>query len=81
MVLLDLVLKNLGGGACACVYLWARARVCVWNCMNSFEDTKKTRDQRDKTMADKLMYILNDDKQNYPFWRLQLVVETFEHLT
>ena len=30
-------------------------------------------------MADKLMYILNNDKQNYP--RLKLVVETFEHST
>ena len=27
-------------------------------------------------MVDKLMYILNDDEQNYPF-RLQLVAETF----
>ena len=26
------------------------------------------------------MYILNDYTQNYPFCRLQLVVETFEHL-
>ena len=34
---------------------------------------------RDKTMADKLMYIFNDDTQNYPSYRLQLVVETFEH--
>ena len=25
-------------------------------------------------MVDKLMYIPNDDKQNYPFFRLQLVV-------
>ena len=25
--------------------------------------------QRDKTMADKLMYIPNDDSQNYPFYR------------
>ena len=30
-------------------------------------------------MADKLMYIPNDNKQNYPFCRLQLVVETFGH--
>ena len=30
-----------------------------------------------KTMTDKLMYILNDDTQNYPFYKLQLVVETF----
>ena len=30
-------------------------------------------------MADKLMYIANDDTQNYPFCRLQLVVETFGH--
>ena len=27
------------------------------------------------------MYIPNDDTQNYPFCRLKLVVETFEHLT
>ena len=32
-------------------------------------------------MADKLMYIPNDDTQNYPFCNLQLVVETFGHLT
>ena len=32
-------------------------------------------------IALKLMYIPNDDKQNYPFCRLQLVVETFVHLT
>ena len=28
---------------------------------------------KDKTVADKLMYIPNDDKQNYPFYKLQLV--------
>ena len=39
------------------------------------------RDQRDKTMADNLMYIPNDDIQSYPFCRLKLVVETFRHLT
>ena len=27
-------------------------------------------------MANKLMYIPNDDTQNYPFYRLQLVVDT-----
>ena len=32
-------------------------------------------------MADELMYIPNDDTQNYPFRRLQLEVETFEHFT
>ena len=31
-------------------------------------------------MADKLMYIPNYDTHNYPFCRLQLVVETFGHL-
>ena len=36
---------------------------------------------RDKTMADKLMYIPNDDIQNYNFWKLKSVVETFKHLT
>ena len=30
-------------------------------------------------MADKLIYIPNDDIQNYPFCRLQLVAETFEN--
>ena len=35
--------------------------------------------KRDKTTADKLMY--NGDTQNYPFCRLQLVVETFDHST
>ena len=36
---------------------------------------------RDKTMADKLMYITNDgsDTQNKPLCILQLVVETFGH--
>ena len=32
-------------------------------------------------MADLLMYIPNDDRQNYLFCRLQLLGETFEHLT
>ncbi len=32
-------------------------------------------------MADKLMYIPNDDTQNYPFSRLKLVVETLWHST
>ena len=27
---------------------------------------------RDNTMDDKMMYILKDDKQNYPFYRLKL---------
>ena len=34
---------------------------------------------RNKTVADKLMFIPNDDIQNYPFCRLQLVVETLGH--
>ena len=29
-------------------------------------------------MADKLIYIPNDDTQNFPFSRLQLVVKTFD---
>ena len=32
-------------------------------------------------MADQLMYIPDDVTQNYPFYRLQLVVETFGHST
>ena len=31
----------------------------------------------DKTMANKLIYNPNDDKQNYSFCRFKLVVETF----
>ena len=27
------------------------------------------------------MFIFNDDTQNYPFSRLQLVIETFRHST
>ena len=37
--------------------------------------------KRDRTMADKWMCIANDDTQNYPFFTLKLVVETFEHST
>ena len=33
----------------------------------------------DKTMADKLMYIPNDDTEIYPFCRFKLLVKTFEH--
>ena len=32
-------------------------------------------------MADKLVYITNDDTHNYPFCTLQVVVETFEQST
>ena len=32
-------------------------------------------------MANKLMYILNDNTQKYPFCRVKLVVETFEQST
>ena len=32
-------------------------------------------------MADKLMYIPNEDTQNYPFYELKLMVKTFEHST
>ena len=38
-------------------------------------------DLKDKTMAEKLMYIPNDDTQNYPFYKLQFVVKTFGHST
>ena len=31
-------------------------------------------------MAVKFMYIPNDETQNYPFYRVQLVVETFGYL-
>ena len=38
-----------------------------------------SRISKNKTMADKLTYIPNDDIQNYPLCRLQLVVEAFVH--
>ena len=37
--------------------------------------------QRDKTMADKLMYITNNDSQNNPFFNLLLWVKMFGHST
>ena len=42
---------------------------------------EKDRDKRDNTMAEKLMNIPNDDTQNFPFCKLQLVVETFGYST
>ena len=36
---------------------------------------------RNKTMADKSMYIPNKDTQNYPFSGLKSLVETFENST
>ena len=41
----------------------------------------KPRILKDKKMADKLMYIPNNDTQNYPYCRLKLVVETIGHST
>ena len=40
---------------------------------------KNSRIYRYKTMADKLMYIPNDDTQNSIFCKLQLLVEIFGH--
>ena len=37
--------------------------------------------KKETHMADKLMYIPNDNTHNYPFCRLKLVVEMFEHST
>ena len=48
--------------------------------INCFPLVLPSRINRDKTMADKLMYINNVDTQNYPFYRLKLVVQTFGHL-
>ncbi len=36
---------------------------------------------KNKTIANKLIYIPYDDSQNYPFYGWQLVVESFAHLT
>ena len=35
----------------------------------------------DKTTTDNLMYIAYDDLQNYPFYKLQLVVKIFGYST
>ena len=40
---------------------------------------ERQRSNRDKTIADRLMYIPDDDTQNYTFSRFRLVVEKFEH--
>ena len=45
------------------------------------DSTYKSVIKRDKTLADKFMNISNDDTKNYPFCRLFLVAETFEHST
>ena len=34
----------------------------------------------DEIKADKLMYITKDVAQNYPFWGLKLVFETFKRM-
>ena len=52
-------------------FVWVGVCVCAYQTFTGIV--------RDKTMDDKLMYIYNDDTQNYPFCRFQLVVETFEH--
>ena len=49
--------------------------------LNSLTPGNISRISKDKTMADKLMYIPNDDTQNYPFCRLKFVVEMFQHST
>ena len=45
-----------------------------WYLQRSFNPGIK----KDKTMADKFIYIPNDDTQNYPFCTLKLVFETFD---
>ena len=45
----------------------------------NFQIFKYTGISKDKTMNEKLMYIPNDYTQNYPLWRLKLVVKTFGH--
>ena len=56
--------------------------MCIqWQQAKSQCQMIKTAYQSHKTMADKLMYIPKDDKQNYPICRLKSVIETFEHST
>ena len=42
--------------------------------------THHSKFQRSNGISQWLMYILNDDTQNYNFCRLQLVVETFDKI-
>ena len=45
-----------------------------WNVLKvELTESSKYPISRDKTMADKLMYISNADTQNYPFYKSQLV--------
>ena len=45
-----------------------------WNVQKGeLTESSKYPISRDKTMADKLMYISNADTQNYPFYKSQLV--------
>ena len=48
----------------------------IINCMPCHAVTPGT--FRDKTMDNKLMYIPNDDKQNYPFCGSKLLIEKYE---
>ncbi len=58
------------------------SRMCSIYPSDSFHScTKKSGIYRDKTVADKLMYIHNDVTQNYHLCILKLVFETFEHST
>ena len=59
-----------------------KSKKSTYNCQ-SFKNSNSIFlwDVRDKTIAVKLMYIPNDETQNYSFCRLQLVVETFGHST
>ncbi len=48
---------------------------------NSLGHLKRTGISRNQIIADKLKYIPNDDTQYYPFYRIQLVVESFGQST
>ena len=51
----------------------------IWLISENISCIFEIRDLKDNTMAEKCIYIPNDNKQNYPFCRLQLANETFGH--
>ncbi len=63
------------------IYLFEENQKLAQNVHTRGDLITNNKDIRDKIMDNKLMYIPNDDTQNYPFCGVKIVVETFEHST
>ena len=61
-----------------CTHYYCRSITCQENDFLSILCPYRIASDRDMTMADKLMYIPNDDTQNYLFCILQLIVERLD---